>query len=293
MRLLSKGVLLSLLLAPLLEAQTNESLLIKPADVLHVQIFDAPELEEHARVSDAGELQVLLIGNVTVGGMTPAQAAKAIETALLHGNILLHPRAVVSVDSYATQYVSILGEVHTPGAYPIYTPRSILDVLTLAGGLTDLADRKVLIQRQATSQKVPYFLSNAPEVAMDTSVMVNPGDTLFVPKAGIVYVLGDVGHPGGYTMTDNQGTLSTLELLARAGGSNHSAVPSHSVLLRKSGTGYKKTPLPLSEIQKGKKPDLPLQANDIIYVPFSYMRNFVVQGSSIAGSVGSAAVYRF
>jgi polysaccharide export outer membrane protein len=225
--------------------------------------------------------------------MTPAQAAKAVETALLRGNILLRPQVVVSVDSYATQYVSILGEVHAPGAYPIYTPRSILEVLTLAGGLTDLADRKVLVERKGTSGKVPYFLSNAADVAMDTSVIVNPGDTLFVPKAGIVYVLGDVGHPGGYTMTDNEGTLSALEVLARAGGTNHSAVPSHAVLLRKSGTGYKETPLPLSKMQKGKQPDLPLQANDIIYIPFSYMRNFAVQGSGIAASVGSAAVYRF
>jgi polysaccharide export outer membrane protein len=94
-------------------------------------------------------------------------------------------------------------------------------------------------------------------------------------------------------MTDNEGTLSALEVLARAGGTNHSAVPSHAVLLRKSGTGYKETPLPLSKMQKGKQPDLPLQANDIIYIPFSYMRNFAVQGSGIAASVGSAAVYRF
>lgn len=293
MRNLSKWVMLSLMLAPGLAAQTKESLLIGPGDLLHVQVFDTPELEAHARVTDAGELPLLLVGNVRVVSMTPAQAAKAIEEALLRGHILLSPQVAVNVDVYATQYVSILGEVHTPGAYAINTPRSILDVLTLAGGLTDLADRKVLIERHGTSEKVPFFLSNAPDVAMDTSVTVNPGDTLFVPKAGIVYVLGDVGRPGGYTMTNNEGTMSALELVARAGATNHTAVPSHAILIRKSGSGYNETALSLSDMQKGKRPDLPLQAKDIIYVPFSYMRNFVVQGSGIAASAASAAVYRF
>src|ERR1035441_10422373 len=184
MQNLIKCVVLTLLLAPGMAAQTKESLLIGPGDLLHVQVFDTPELEQHARVTDAGELPLLLVGNVRVVSMTPAQAAKAIEEALLRGHILLSPQVVVNVDVYATQYVSILGEVHTPGAYAINTPRSILDVLTLAGGLTDLADRKVLIERHGTAEKVPFFLSNAPDVAMDTSVTVNPGDTLFVPKAG-------------------------------------------------------------------------------------------------------------
>jgi polysaccharide export outer membrane protein len=94
-------------------------------------------------------------------------------------------------------------------------------------------------------------------------------------------------------MTNNANQLSVLELTARAGGTNHSAVPSHARLLRKSGSGYVQLPLPLSDMQKGKRPDLPLQADDIIYVPFSYLRNFSVQGSGIAASVGSAAVYRF
>jgi polysaccharide export outer membrane protein len=211
----------------------------------------------------------------------------------LRGHFLLNPRVLVTFEANATQMVSVLGEVHTPGAYAIQTPRSILDVLTLAGGLTDLADRRVLIERHGTSEKVPYFLSNAPDVAMDTSVTVNPGDTLLVPKAGIVYVLGDVGRPGGYTMTNNEGTISALELVARAGATNHTAVPSHAILIRKSSNGYNQTALALSDMQKGKRPDLLLQANDIIYVPFSYIRNFAMQGSGIAASAASAAVYRF
>jgi polysaccharide export outer membrane protein len=199
----------------------------------------------------------------------------------------------VTVAEYATQKVSVLGEVKASGAYAINTPRSVLDVLTLAGGLTDLADRKILIKRKGTAEKVPYFVSNKAGVAMDTAVKVNPGDTLFVAKAGIAYVLGDVKQPGGYAMTNNEAQLSVLELVARAGGTNHSAVPSHARLIHRTAQGYQDESLSLSDMQKGKKPDVALTANDIIYVPFSYMRNFALSASGIAASLGSAAIYQF
>lgn len=276
-----------------LAAQAQESLLIGPGDMLHIQVFDTPELEQHARVTDAGELPLLLGGSVKVSALTPAEAARAIEKALLDGHYLLRPKVLVAVEEYATQKVSVLGEVKTPGAYDIVTPRSVLDVLTLAGGLTELADRKIFIERRNTQEKIPYFVSNKPEAAIDTAVQIHPGDTLFVPKAGVVYVLGDVGRPGGYTMTNNEAKISVLELVARAGGTNHSAVPSHTKLIRKDGANYIEIALPLSDMQKGKHIDMPLQADDIVYVPFSYMRNFAMQASGLAASAASAAIYRF
>jgi polysaccharide export outer membrane protein len=286
----------SLLAASLAAAQSQESLLIGPGDFLHVQVFDTPELDQHSRVNDAGELPLALGGNAKVGGLTPAQASRVIEDVLQNGHFLLHPRVLVTVEEFATQKVSVLGEVKTPGAFAINTPRSVLDVLTLAGGLTDFADRKVLIERSGGTEKgekIPYFLSNQAGVAMDTSVKVNPGDTILVPRAGIVYVIGDVARPGGYTMTNNEAQISVLELVARAGGTNHSAVPSHAKLIRKSNGGYVEIPLPLSAMQKGNRADLPLQADDIIYVPFSYLRNFGMQTSGLVASAASAAIYRF
>jgi len=273
--------------------QAQESLLIGPGDLLHVQVLDTPDLEEHARVTDAGELPLILGGNVKVAGLTPEGADHAIERALFDGHYLLHPKVLVTVDEYATQKVSVLGEVKVPGAYAIDTPRPVLDVLTLAGGLTELADRSILIERHGTGEKVPYFVSNQPSVAIDTSVKVDPGDTVLVPKAGIVYVLGDVGRPGGYTMTNNEAQITVLQLVARAGGTNHSAVPSHAKLVRKTDSGYVEMPLPLSAMQKGKRADLPLQAGDILYVPFSYIRNFGLQASGLAAAAAAAAVYRF
>lgn len=286
-------LVLPLLFVPFLFAEPQETLLIGPGDMLHVQVFDTPELEQHARVTDAGEIPLALVGKVKVSEMTPADAAQAVEKALVERHLLQHPHVQVTVEEYATQKVTVLGEVKSPGPYATNTPRSVLDVLTLAGGLTDLADRKIVIQRHGSQEKVPYFVSNQAGVALDTAVKVNPGDTLIVPKAGIVYVLGDVARPGGYTMTNNEGQISVVELVAHAGGTNHSAVPSHAKLIRKTDQGFIEMPLPLSDMQKGKRADEFLQANDIVYVPFSYVRNFGMQASGIAASVGSAAVYRF
>lgn len=276
-----------------LPAQAPESLLIGPGDMLHVQVFDTAELEQHARVTDAGELPLLLGESVKVSALTPAEAARAIEKVLLEGHYLLRPKVLVAVEEYATQKVSVLGEVKTPGAYSIDTPRSVLDVLTLAGGLTELADRKILIERRNSQEKISYFVSNKPDAAFDTAIQIHPGDTLFIPKAGIVFALGDVGRPGGYTMTNNEGKISVLELLARAGGTNHSAVPSHARLIRDEGENVIEIPLPLSAMQKGNRIDMPLHPGDIVYVPFSYMRNIAENAGGIAASAAGAMIYQF
>jgi polysaccharide export outer membrane protein len=271
----------------------KESLLIGRGDMLHIQVFDTPELEQHARVTDSGDVPLVMGGAVHVVDLTPAEAARVIEDALRKGQFLLAPRVAVAVEAFATQRVSVVGEVRAPGAYEINTPRSILDVLTMAGGLTEVADREVLIERRGGRERVPYFLSNNPNSALDAAIQVNPGDSVIVPKAGIVYVLGEVARPGGYTMTNNDAQITVLQLIARAGGTNHSAVPSHARLIRKRGDTHIEETLPLSAMQKGKRADVPLQPDDIVYVPFSYLKNFAANGTGIAASAASAAIYRF
>ena len=230
------GILLTLVLAgwALPPAQAPESLLIGPGDLLHIQVFDTPELEQHARVTDAGGAFFNSWRDRYGESHDARRSRPAPSKRRFVMGIISQPQVAVTVDEYATERVSVLGEVKMPGAYAIQTPRSVLDVLSLAGWLTDLADRKILIERKETKEKTPYFVSNDPKAALDTSVQVYPGDTLVVPKAGILYALGDVGRPGGYTMTNNESQISVLELVARAGGTNHTAVPSHAVLIRKN-----------------------------------------------------------
>ncbi len=276
---------------PTQPTRTTESILIGPGDMLHIQVFDTPEMEQHARVTDDGNVPLMFLGNVHVAGLPPEGAARTIEMQLQQKELMKRPQVTVNIEQYATQGVLVIGEVKNPGSYQIDTSRPVLDVLTLAGGLTEVADRKITIERHDTGERVQYFVSNRPEDAFDHSVLIHPGDKLMVPKAGIVYALGDFAKPGGYTLSDNRSQLSAVQMLALAGGTPPTAMPSAARLIRRNGDGYTETKIQLSDMQKGKIADIQLQADDIIYVPFSYLKNMAVNATGIVASVGSAAIY--
>jgi polysaccharide export outer membrane protein len=267
------------------------SLLISPGDELHISILDMPDMDQSPRVTDAGDVPVQGIGSVRVANMSPAEAATAIHDRFLSTHFLNHPQVSVVVDQYATQNVTLIGEVKTPGAYPIATPRQILDVIALGGGLADDADRDILVERHGDqTNPVHYNLSNNGEKAIKEQVLVNPGDTVVVPKVGIVYVLGDVTRPGGFTMSNNESKMSLLEALSNAGGAAKTAKLNHARLIRK--LDHTEMQISLGDLQKGKQPDIALAPGDILYVPFSYAKNLVISSSSgIASAAGTAAVY--
>jgi polysaccharide export outer membrane protein len=289
----ARWLLFLLCCAPCCHAQT-ESLTIGRGDILQVRVLEAPELEQSARVTDAGALTLMLGGRVQVAGLTPTEAAFAIERALVAGNYVLTPHVSVTLSQTVTQNVTIMGQVRSPGSYAIGTPRPILDVLALAGGLTEVADRRVTIQRHATKERLIFVVSNSANTELDGNAAVLPGDTVIVPKADVVYILGDVNRPGGIAMVTNDSKLSALQAITLAGGTPPSAVPSRARLIRKQADGgHIELPLQLSAMQKGKQPDIPLQADDIIYIPFSYARNMAVGSAGLIGSTSSAAIYKF
>jgi polysaccharide export outer membrane protein len=270
----------------------NESLLIGRGDLLHLQVYDTPEMEQHARVTDSGSIPFSFLGNVSVSGLTPAQAAEQIEHRLVAAGIMLHPQVTVRVEAYATQNASVMGQVQKPGSYEIDTGRKVVDVLAMAGGLLDIADRHITIQRfGAPQQKVEYYYSNSALTALSEDPMVYPGDTVIVPKAAVVYVLGDVSKPGGYPINTNNSTMTVLQAIALAGYANHTAAVGKSKLVRETAAGVVEIDLQVNAMQKGKKPDVALLADDVVYVPFSFMRNIGINGQGILASATSAAIY--
>ena len=273
------------------QSPSGNSLLLGRGDEIHISILDIPEMEQNPRVTDAGDVPVQGVGNVRVVDMTPGEAATAIHDRLVSAHYLKHPQVSVVVDQFATQEVTLIGEVKAPGAYPIATSRPILDVIALGGGLNEDADRDVLVERHGDQNNpVHYNVNNNAERAIKEQVLVNPGDTVVVAKAGIVYVLGDVNRPGGFTMSNNESSMTLLEALATAGGAAKTAKVGHARLIRK--TDHTETQVSLGDIQKGKQPDFAMAPGDILYVPFSYAKNLVITSSAgIAGAAGAAALY--
>jgi polysaccharide biosynthesis/export protein len=270
----------------------KESLLIGPGDSIHIQVYDTPEMEQRARVTDSGDVPLSFLGNVRVANQTPEQAGHEIERRLVAAGIMRHPQVTVRVDVYATQNASVMGQVVKPGVYEIDTSRKVIDVLALAGGLTDLADRHITIERHGDAdEKVDYYYSNQAGTALSDDPMVYPGDRVVVPRAAVVYVLGDVLKPGGYPVDTNNSKMTVLQALSLAGSPNHTAAVGKSKLVRKTPTGVQQIALPINAMQKGEKPDVALMPDDVVYVPFSFLRNVALNGQSILASTASAFVY--
>ena len=138
--------------------------------------------------------------------------------------VMRQPQVTVRMMELATQDVSVLGQVHTPGTYSITTPQTILKVLSLAGGLSDTADRNVSVKRNKSGEQLKYYVSNNAEQALSDVVMVYPGDTVLVARAPMVYVMGDVNRPGGYAIATNDARVSVLQVIAMAGSANKTSM---------------------------------------------------------------------
>jgi polysaccharide biosynthesis/export protein len=291
-KLILATVILCLTLAGSTFGQTNESLLVGPGDLITITVFDTPEMNQEVRVSDAGIVRLQLIGDVNIGGQTAAAAGKLIEDTLKSHNIMKAPQVTVKVKDFATQNVSVLGQVKNPGPYEITTPQTVLKVVAMAGGLNDDADRKLTIQRHdQPDQKVEYYLANNASEAVKNSIMVNPGDTVIVPRAPIVYILGDVGRPGGYAIATNDSKLTMLQLVSMAGSTNKTSKSSLKLIRKEADGRQKEIPVQLAAIQKGKQPDIELQQGDIVFVPFSWMKNTAMSAANIAASATGASIY--
>ena len=268
-----------------------ESLLIGPGDLLRITVLRESELDQHTRVLDSGVITLALAGDVVVQGLTPAEAAARIAAKYRDGKFLLHPEVSVFVEEYSAEPVTVLGEVGHPGALHLAAPRTLIDVLSLAGGLTAIADRHIVIQRGGQNpERIHVFLSNRADDALNADVLVRPGDTVLVPKAGIVYVLGDVAHPGGYVM-QNDSRLTVLEAIALAAGASKTASERKVRLVRNIDGRSVSLDLPLRDMERGRQPDVPLQANDVLYVPFSLAKNISLGIADITAAASSALIY--
>ena len=271
-------------------AHAQESLRIAPGDLLRVSILREPDLGRQVRVRDSGEISLPMIGEVQLRGMNADEAANTICQKYLDGHYLKHPDVSVFIEEFPTQQVAVLGQVLRPGAIALPAPRTLIDVLALAGGLTDAADRHITVERADGSQAAEVFLSNLSDDALNANVLIYPGDKILVPRAGIVYVLGDVGHPGGYIM-QNESRMTVLQAVAMAAGANRTASSNHVRLVRNKNGQFEEHEIPLKEMQRGTMPDLLLEADDVLYVPFSFSRHIVMGSSSIVASASSALIY--
>jgi polysaccharide export outer membrane protein len=261
------------------------TLRIASGDLLAVDVFDTPELSAKLRVSEMGEVDLPVAGAVHVGGLTAEGAAAGIEQRLLDQDILKHPHVEVFIQEYATQGVSVLGEVKNPGIYPELGPHTLLDFISVAGGITPTAGKTVsIMHKNDPGNPTVVQFDSSPGGAQRAGVAIQPGDTIVVSRSGIVYVVGDLGKPGGFLIENNE-RLTAVQAVALAQGANKTASLNKSRLIRKTSNGPQETPLQLAKVLAGKQSDVPLEDGDIIFVPTGKAKAAAYQGMSYALSL--------
>jgi len=247
----------------------DQSALVKlgPGDLIEVNVYNVPELTSKVRVSNSGEIYLPLIDYVHVEGLTQEEAQTLVEKRLSDGGFVRSPHVTIFVDEASSQGVTVLGEVTKAGIYPDVADHKLYEVISEAGGFTNSASRKIAVIRR--NQPDPIRIDLPRNLADDLSgnIDIMPGDTITVPRAPIIYVVGDVGRPSGL-LVDN-GSLTVLQALALAGGTNRTAKMSGARIIRKTPTGMTETNVQLKKMLQAKAPDVTLQGDDILFVPVS------------------------
>jgi polysaccharide export outer membrane protein len=250
---------------------------IHGGDLLEINVAGAPEYHYEVRVSPNGDVSLPMAGQLAVDGMSPSQAEAALNHRLQEKGIFNDPQSSVFVKEYATEGISVLGEVQKPGIYPLMGRRTLFDAISAASGTTEKAGQTVTITHRNQPEIPQTVKLTYDESGHATSnVEVQAGDTIVVSKAGMVYVVGDVKDPTGIIMENSH--LTVLQALALAHGANPTAKLKAAKLIRNSPDGAREIPIPLDKILSTKSPDLALAANDIVFVPNSAAKSATRRG---------------
>jgi len=271
-----------------------QSTAIGPGDLLDISVFGVPELTLKVRVNEHGSVTLPLVGEMHIGGLTVAAAEQSLGRALIARDLVLHPQITIFVTEYATQGITVLGEVNQPGTYPLFGPHRLFDAISAAGGLTQRSSSTITLIRR-NDQDHPIHLNLAvTNTNVTADVILQPGDTIIVDKAPVVYVVGEVNKPGAFLMENNT-SITVLRAIALAQGPTHKAALSKAEIVRRVPTGVEEIDLPLGKIMRGQVTDLRLTGDDILFLPTSKSKVTALKGADaiIAATIGLAEFGRF
>ncbi len=261
-----------------------------PGDEVEVTVYGAPDLSGRTRVGTNGNISMPLVGYVHVAGLSSSEAEEVLESQLRQNHVVNNPQVSVYVKEYTSSGISVAGQVSKPGVYSALGPHRLFDILQAAGGLTEKAASTVTISHRGGANPITVELPKDPGELSRVNVELFPGDTIVVPSAGIVYVLGEVNKPGGYVL-NSTGGVTVLRVVAAAGGPTHTAAVGGTKMIRRTPNGLQEVPVALKDLLRAKIPDIPLQADDILYVPSSRVKNALNAGALIT-TLGTTALYR-
>ncbi len=260
------------------------------------------------RIDSGGDVTVPLAGRVHGAGLSTAGLEDEIGRRL--ARILKNPDVSVSLVAFGSKSVSILGSVNSPGIRQIETGKNLFEVLSLAGGLRPDAGYVIHLTRDKQWGVLP--LANARMDAAGThsiasvrvksimngadsgeNIPIMPGDTISVPKAEVVYAVGNVTRPGGFALDEHE-TLSAMQVVSLAGGPTRTAARDKAKIIRtvEGSSERVEIPVDLKALMSGTGTDVQLRAGDILFVPNSDAKSAGFRTlDAIVGAAGSALIY--
>ncbi len=252
---------LCLLLCVLCTAAAAEDYIIGPGDVLKISVYDNDDLLTVTRVSETGVVILPLLGQVKVNGLSISKASQRIAELYSDGYII-NPQVSVFVQEFRSKKAVVLGHVNRPGLIELSGPTTFLELLSKAGGLAPDFGETATIKRTVNgkSKVIPVNIKSLTKGGdMSQNVPIREGDTIYISKAGMCYVTGEVKAPDAYAC---DGDVTILKLITLAGGFTGKASRSGVRIVRL--VNGKKT------VIKDVEMDTPVQPDDVIVVPESF-----------------------
>ena len=257
-----------------------------PGDEIKLQESNAEELDgRSARIDDSGFATLPLVGRIKLAGNTVEQAESLVRAHLSH--FLVNPEPVISIIEYRSQPVSVLGAVNNPGVLQLQGKKTLIEVLSLAGGMRQDASGEVIITRRliygsiaAGSESVDpsgQFSTAKIDatrlvkgVTPADNIVILPHDVVSVPVSELIYVAGDVHKPGSFPLGSNNG-ISVLQAISLAEGLGPEASAKDAKIFRmRAGSAEKdEIRVDISRILTGKSTDFELKPRDILFIPDS------------------------
>jgi polysaccharide export outer membrane protein len=279
------------------------SYILGAEDQITVRVFGAGDIpDKPAQIDNNGVVTLPMIGQVHAAGLTVRQLQDSLVTA--YKKYFKDPQVTVEVNDFRSQPVSVAGNVTTPGVVQLRGNRNLMEVIGQAGGLRADAGDSVLITRNLSEGPIPvdgaftdptgkYFVAHINIRSImsgknpEANIRIKPRDVITVPRARLVYVLGNVGRPGGYIMQENE-TMSLTHAIALAGGwDKMAALNSASILRANGGPTREQIPANVKKIMENKAPDLRMQPDDILYIPNSMSKVIGARGVEAVISIGT------
>lgn len=266
-------------------------------DLIAVSVYRSPELTRTVRVDPDGAITLPLLKDpVHAAGLMPNALEGAIAEALKREGILVNPVVDVTVAEYASRPISVMGAVKKPLTFQAVGRVTLLDALAKAEGLAPDAAREVLVTLPGAGPDGQSLVRRIPVKGLidgadpELNLALSGGEEIRVPEAGRIFVVGNVTKPGSYPIRD-PADATLLKLLAMAEGVTPYAQKQAYIYREEPDTGVKREiEIELAKIMKRKSPDIPLQINDVLYIPDNTGRRATMRVLTRAITFGAATV---